>query len=97
VRRGPGDVETVLNVGSAAPRRSGDVRPEPDPQAGPAVLLRRLARLDVVICRQDREPVTVRSAGGATATVRAGRWSPDQIRALLTELGLSAAAFRDSR
>jgi hypothetical protein len=60
-------------------------------------LLRRLARLDVVTCRQDRGPVTVTSAGGASATVRAGRWSPDEIHALLSELGLSAAAFRDSR
>jgi hypothetical protein len=81
---------------SAQPRPGDLAMPELSPISR-QLLLRRLARLDVVICRQDREPVTVRSAGGATATVRAGRWSPVQIRALLTELGLSADAFRDSR
>jgi hypothetical protein len=82
---------------AAAQPRPGDLATLDLSPISRQVLLRRLARLDVVICRQDREPVTVQSAGGATATVRAGRWSPEEIRALLSELGLSAAAFEDSR
>jgi hypothetical protein len=82
---------------ASAQPRPGDLATSNLSPISRQLLLRRLARLDVVICRQDREPVTVQSAGGATATVRAGRWSPEEIRALLTRLGVSAAAFRDSR
>jgi hypothetical protein len=69
---------------------------------GPAVLtrqqlLRRLARLDVVLCPADGGPPTVRSASGATAAVRAGRWSAADVDALLAELGLSALDFQDTR
>jgi hypothetical protein len=69
---------------------------------GPALLtrqqlLRRLARLDVVLCPADGEPPTVRSASGATAAVRAGRWSAADVDALLAELGLSALDFQDTR
>jgi hypothetical protein len=82
---------------ASAQPRPGDLATSNLSPISRQLLLRRLARLDVVICRQDREPVTVHSAGGATATVRAGRWSPEEIRALLTELGVPAGAFRDSR
>lgn len=70
--------------------------------SGPALLtrrqlLRRLARLDVVLCPADGEPPKVRSASGVTATVRAGRWSAADVNALLTELGLSPMDFQDTR
>lgn len=60
-------------------------------------LLRRLARLDVVLCPGDAEPTTVRSASGATAAVRSGWWSAAEVDALLDELGLSAIEFQDTR
>jgi hypothetical protein len=60
-------------------------------------LLRRLARLDVVRCPGGAEPATVRSASGATAAVRSGRWSAADVDALLVELDVSASEFQDTR
>lgn len=60
-------------------------------------LLRRLARLDVVRCPGDAEPVRVRSADGAAAAVRAGWWSAADVTILLAELGLSFCDFQDTR
>lgn len=60
-------------------------------------LLRRLARLGVVLCPGDVDPVRVRSPGGVTAVVRPGRWSAAEVGVLLTELGLSASDFQDTR
>ena len=60
-------------------------------------LLRRLARLDVVLDLSEQEPVTVRSASGATAIVRQGRWSGPEVEGLLGQLGLSVTEFQDTR
>ena len=90
-----------------------DARPAAGPAADPAddaidrasvhagltrqKLLRRLARLEVVLDSSEQEPVTVRSASGATASVRQGRWSAHEIEALLGQLGLSVTEFQDTR
>lgn len=60
-------------------------------------LLRRLARLGVVLCPGEAEPVRVLSPGGATAVVRPGRWAAAEVDVLLAELGLSASDFQDTR
>lgn len=45
----------------------------------------------------EQEPVTVRSASGATAIVHQGRWSGPEVEGLLAQLGLSVTDFQDTR
>ena len=86
---------------AAEPQREVGSVPAPE---GPACvlltrqqLLRRLARLGVVLFPGDAEPLRVRSPSGVTAVLRPGRWSAAEVDLLLTELGLSASDFQDTR
>lgn len=60
-------------------------------------LLRRLARLDVLIDTSGDEPAIARSPSGGSAAVRPGWWSQEAVGRLLTELAVSADDFADTR
>lgn len=85
---------------STQPTRQARVPSQPGPSARRLTsrsLLRRLARLDIVVLASEGPHVTVQSPTGVTAVVRPGWWSHDQIRELLFALELYPRDFDDTR